>query len=127
MTIQWREKMTIDDGVIDQDHKHLIDIINRFEKTAQDGLTLNEGLEILFALKFYASTHFKREEQLQRLIDFPFFEAHKREHEELIEKLTEIIDELKRRRRAPTTASRATRRPCSGIGWSTTFCTAICG
>jgi len=95
MTIQWREKMTIDDGVIDQDHKHLIDIINRFEKTAQDGLTLNEGLEILFALKFYASTHFKREEQLQRLIDFPFFEAHKREHEELIEKLTEIIDELK--------------------------------
>jgi len=62
MTIQWREKMTIDDGVIDQDHRHLIDIINRFENAAKDGLTLSEGLEILFALKFYASTHFKREE-----------------------------------------------------------------
>jgi len=77
MTIQWREKMTIDDGVIDQDHRHLIDIINRFENAAKDGLTLSEGLEILFALKFYASTHFKRE------------------HEELIEKLSQIIDELK--------------------------------
>jgi len=95
MTIQWREKMTIDDGVIDQDHRHLIDIINRFENAAKDGLTLSEGLEILFALKFYASTHFKREEQLQRLIDFPFYDSHKREHEELIEKLSQIIDELK--------------------------------
>jgi len=29
------------------------------------------------------------------LIDFPFYDSHKREHEELIEKLSQIIDELK--------------------------------
>ncbi len=29
--IKWRKKMSIDDdGVIDQDHKHLLEIINRF-------------------------------------------------------------------------------------------------
>jgi len=95
MTINWRDKMSVDDGVIDQDHKHLIDIINRFENTAKDGLSLDEALEILYALKFYASTHFHREERLQVLIEFPFCDAHKKEHQELLEALDDIITDVK--------------------------------
>jgi len=95
MSISWRDKMSVDDGIIDQDHKHLIDIINQFENTAKDGLSLDEALEILYALKFYATTHFQREEQLQMMIEFPFRDAHKKEHQGLLETLAKIISEVK--------------------------------
>ena len=48
--IHWRKKMSVDGGVIDQDHKHLIEIINQFEKFAERGLTREQGMEILFTL-----------------------------------------------------------------------------
>ena len=82
-------------GVIDADHRHLLDIINRFENFAADGLTLDEGLEILFALKFYAATHFKREEGLQLRVNYPHYEAHKKQHAELLDQLTAIIEALR--------------------------------
>ncbi len=93
--ITWRDKMSIDDGgVIDQDHKHLIEIINRFEDAAADGLDRDEATEILHALKFYTQTHFGREEQLQNLINFPDIGAHHHEHAELISKLDAVIGHL---------------------------------
>lgn len=92
MPIEWREKMSIDDGVIDQDHKHLIDIINRFEDIAADGLDSAEAHEILYALKFYAATHFTREEQVQKLIMYPYRDAHEKEHRDLIKALDDLIE-----------------------------------
>jgi len=92
--IHWREQMTVDGGVIDQDHRHLIEIINQFEKFADDGLDREEGMEILYALKFYASTHFKREERLQRRVDYPHYEAHKKEHQALAGQLDMLIDKV---------------------------------
>jgi hemerythrin len=93
--IEWRDKMSIDDGgVIDQDHKHLIEIINRFERMAADGLDRGEATEILYALKFYTETHFGREEQLQNLINFPEAADHHQEHQELIKALDDVIVHL---------------------------------
>lgn len=92
MPIEWRQRMSVDGGLIDQDHKHLIEIINRFEEIAADGLNTAEANEILYALKFYAATHFDREERVQRLIDYPYRDAHAKEHEELIRVLDEIIE-----------------------------------
>jgi len=90
--ITWREKMTIDDGgPIDQDHRHLVEIINHFQKIARDGLDSGEAAEILYALKFYSQTHFKREERLQILIGFPYADAHQQEHENLTKKLDSAI------------------------------------
>lgn len=93
--INWRDKMSIDDGgVIDQDHKHLIDIINRFEGLAADGLSRDDAAQILHALKFYTQTHFGREEQLQNLIDYPYAATHHDEHQALIGKLDDVIAHL---------------------------------
>ncbi len=92
MVIHWREQMSVDHGVIDEDHRHLIDIINRFDDAAADGLSTSEALEILYALKFYAATHFQREEHLQSLVDFPDRDVHKKDHEKLLHSLVEIIE-----------------------------------
>jgi hemerythrin len=95
--ITWRDKMSIDDGgLIDQDHRHLVEIINHFETIAADGLDRDEATEILYTLKFYTQTHFGREEKLQTLIGFPYADAHVKEHKELIETLEGAISNLKK-------------------------------
>ena len=94
--ITWRDKMSIDNGgIIDQDHKHLIEIINRFGEIAADGLDKEEAAEILYALKFYTQTHFGREEQLQNLVSFPYADAHHHEHANLIKTLESAIQHFK--------------------------------
>ena len=94
--ITWRDKMSINNGgVIDQDHKNLIEIINRFGEIAADGLDKEEAAEILYALKFYTQTHFGREEQLQNLVSFPCADAHHHEHANLIKTLDTAIQHFK--------------------------------
>ena len=34
--IKWRDKLSIDNGVIDDDHRHLIEIINKFHFRATE-------------------------------------------------------------------------------------------
>ena len=89
--IAWREKMSIDHAMIDEDHRHLIEIINRFTRMAQSFSSPADALEILFALKFYTKSHFDREETLQRLAGYPYFDAHCQEHAELIRELDDMI------------------------------------
>jgi len=95
MTIQWRDNMSVDGGLIDADHKHLIEIINKFEVFSKGGLSVDQAMEILYALKFYSSTHFRREERLQLLAGFPYAEEHKLEHEELLQQLGHVIEEFR--------------------------------
>ncbi|MEQ9488811.1 MAG: hemerythrin family protein [Alphaproteobacteria bacterium] len=96
MTLVWRDNLTVDGSIIDEDHRHLIEIINRFEELGADGLTNDEGLEILYALKFYAQTHFKREESIQNEIDYPYRESHAQEHKHLIRTLELAFDDVKK-------------------------------
>lgn len=91
--IAWRDKMSIDGAVIDEDHRHLIEIINRFTKKAETFREPAEALEVLYALKFYTGTHFEREEELQRLSGYPYFDSHHKEHADLIASLDRIIAE----------------------------------
>jgi hemerythrin-like metal-binding protein len=90
--IQWRHTMSVDGGLIDEDHRHLIDIINRFGRyMSRHGASLGDAVDVLYALKFYAGTHFEREEHLQRLVDYPDAERHHHEHQGLLATLHDII------------------------------------
>jgi hemerythrin len=91
MEIKWRDEMSVDGSRIDEDHRHLIDIINEFEEMSEHFKNAGEALEILYALKFYANTHFEREESLQRLSGYPYHQAHQLEHKDLIKRLDSII------------------------------------
>lgn len=102
MPILWREEMSIDGGVVDDDHQHLVKIVNRF-------LAVNDGqpdvkardLDYLIGdLTKYTVLHFEREEQIQLAIRFPFFQAHRREHEELRTRLSRIARSHKQMLRA---------------------------
>jgi hemerythrin len=64
MAITWRAQMSIDDGVIDDDHRCLIGLVNE-----ADGITLGPAMPAelgvtLARLDAYTRIHFQREERL---------------------------------------------------------------
>jgi hemerythrin len=96
MAIMWREGLTIDHGPIDRDHHTLIAIINTFE-TVEPGPDAAARLaDVIGELEKYGSTHFAREERLQRLVAFPFAEAHGTQHRHLMRSLDQARAELAR-------------------------------
>jgi hemerythrin len=89
MSICWRFEMSIDRGIIDDDHKFLIRCVNRFLETVTQTHRFSELPELLTGLKRYALVHFEREEELQRCIHYPFQDAHRREHQDMVAQLME--------------------------------------
>lgn len=87
MPLEWRDAMGIGHVVIDADHRHLIEIINRFEASPD----LTHAEETARALLEHARCHFNREEVLQRLSGYPLCTLHRIAHEELLEKLKGLI------------------------------------
>jgi hemerythrin len=72
--------MSVDGGLIDAAHRHLVDIVNSFDHHRSDGRPgLPYAIDCLNALKFYAETHFAREERLQLLVRFP---EHRHQHDD---------------------------------------------
>jgi len=87
MHLEWREPMRIGHAIIDADHKHLIDIINRFE-ASPDLAHAEKAARDLFQ---HAHNHFGREEQIQKASAYPLCTLHRIEHEELLNKLKTLI------------------------------------
>lgn len=98
MTVVWRDELSIDDGPIDEDHKHLIAIINGFSRASSRRVTPEVLDSALLYLKQYTLQHFQREEELQVRFAFPFAEAHRREHRDLIRRLDQIITDSREKK-----------------------------
>lgn len=88
----WQPEMSVDGDVIDQDHRDLIAMINRFHDEAAEISSGEALVAMLEELWNMAVQHFTREEALQHAIDFPLLEPHRREHESLRRRLETIID-----------------------------------
>ncbi|HYH18493.1 MAG TPA: hemerythrin family protein [Azospirillum sp.] len=92
MTIQWRRALSLDGGIIDDDHRHLIGIINRFERDADGEDPRLPAFHALVDLKHYARVHFRREERLMRDVGYP--QDRLREHQARHRELEARIDML---------------------------------
>jgi hemerythrin len=79
--------MSIDRGLVDNDHKCLISIINDVQVIHRGPNLPKQVAEILTRLDIYASTHFEREERLQSAVAFPDADEHHQHHAELLGQL----------------------------------------
>jgi len=91
--ISWDDRLTIDGDAIDADHKHIIEIINRFLAKVGNFQSAEELVAILQDLQGAAHDHFRREEELQRIIKYPDRDIHFTEHQRLSAKLEKLIEE----------------------------------
>ncbi len=95
MPIIWREDMSVGVEEIDDQHKYLICLINTIEAGVNCHLEKKLFVEQLSQLEAYTHFHFDYEENLQIQSKFPHYESNKNEHKKLIQKLNEIVRELK--------------------------------
>ena len=94
MALIWRQDISVGDDSIDSDHKTLISIINTAEDVINGSGSRRDLERVLARLDQYTKEHFAREEEMQRRVGYPFHEAHKLEHRNLIRTLTEIRERV---------------------------------
>jgi hemerythrin len=87
---KWTPEYSVNIKTIDNQHQELVNMLNRlFVAVAQrEGNKVIGG--ILEALRSYTKTHFSLEEQLMEQANYAELEAHKLEHQKLVEQLDQL-------------------------------------
>jgi len=79
--IVWDEKYSVHIEVIDEQHKHLFEVLDRLFDGMGKGTTREVLGVTLGELIQYAGEHFATEEIFMTQYDFPGYAKHKKEHE----------------------------------------------
>lgn len=94
MSLVWRDQMSVHNTMIDNEHKYLIKQINVVEEAINSDHNHEQIIEVLDHLVEYSKTHFSHEESIQQKIKYPEHDTHKQQHQELINNLNEVRDQL---------------------------------
>lgn len=94
--IEWKPQYSVGVPAVDHEHKELIAQINElFEQSGAsvDDTCIEDALgDICVAI----GAHFALEENIMRKAGYAEYEAHKNDHEELLEELRHLMDEFSR-------------------------------
>lgn len=89
--VKWKEEYSVGILHIDQDHKKLINLLNQFTTAYDYAMSETFEKDALEELINYTKYHFEREEQLMKENDYPDFEAHQKQHREMIQKVEHFV------------------------------------
>ena len=78
--IEWADKFSVDVSIIDEEHKKLIDILNRAIIANEHNNNIEETKDILNDMIEYTSMHFLTEETYMLKFKFPEYQSHRNEH-----------------------------------------------
>jgi hemerythrin len=84
--IVWRDEYSVGNGDIDDQHKRIIGIINAVFSLVKDGGSGEDFWKALDGLKQYTLVHFKFEEGILALAEYPGLKDHKIFHQKMIER-----------------------------------------
>ncbi len=86
----WDKALSVEVDEIDDDHRRLVELFNILGRAVTDGDSANYLKAVLDELISCTVWHFKHEERLMLKYGYEEFEAHKSEHDELIETALEL-------------------------------------
>ncbi|WP_207477240.1 bacteriohemerythrin [Arenibaculum pallidiluteum] len=89
--IQWPGDLLIGHSAVDDDHRHLVEIINKLAEAHAAGRQSGLIGEILSELADYTAAHFEREERFMERVRYPGIDEHRLNHSQLIGSLSRII------------------------------------
>ncbi len=94
-TLEWQSRYEIGIKEIDDQHKHLVDVINDLI-IAKNENKLDEQIgKALKELVAYTQYHFKSEEEFMEKIKYPALPEHRAQHKVLVKQLVKILEDLK--------------------------------
>jgi hemerythrin-like metal-binding protein len=85
--IDWTDEFTVDNGPIDEQHRQLVEIVNKFEEANRRGKGSRIMNEILNDLMGYTQEHFAFEEKVMAEAGYEKVAQHQSQHRQLIRKL----------------------------------------
>ena len=89
--IEWRQEYSIGNASVDQEHESLIAQINQLYEQLSLPMDIVAVEAMLADIQTDISTHFALEELLMEQAGFAEFEAHKQDHEQLLDQIHDLI------------------------------------
>ncbi|WP_448188304.1 bacteriohemerythrin [Azospirillum sp. sgz301742] len=93
--VVWDDSMSVGVGILDNDHKRLLDMFNGLLKTGVSTKSKDDLITLLEGLCDYTDVHFRREEALMERHAFPDMEAHKAAHRYFVDEVEKLRRELR--------------------------------
>ena len=103
MRAEFSENLITRNELIDSQHRELIDRINKPLDSCEDSDANLAAIKPLDYLSDYTVFHFGAEEELQKEIEYPGYEAHKEQHENFKKTISEL-DEMLQEEEGPSPA-----------------------
>lgn len=88
---KWGNDMIIDNGPIDQDHRMLVDLVNKLHSATSQGQGRTVVEKVLADVISYTQDHLRREEHQMALVGFPDLVNHKQLHASFVSDLHELL------------------------------------
>jgi hemerythrin len=89
--IVWKEEYSVGHKKLDNQHKTILNVINRLYKNIQKDIASEEIKNILWELTQYAKNHLVYEEEIMREIGFPDLTVHKKFHQSYIDNTDNLV------------------------------------
>ncbi len=92
--ISWSDDLSVGIEEIDEQHKVLVNLINRMHDAIDKQHGSEVVIDILADLADYTKIHFAVEESLMRILGYPGYEDHKEIHDELLHHVVELQEKV---------------------------------
>jgi len=88
--IDWTDDFQIGIQTIDDQHRVLVEIVNKFDENARKGKGSKIMNEMLSELIQYTTEHFTHEEGLLKEAKYPKLKQHESQHRQLLERVEKL-------------------------------------
>lgn len=94
--LKWTDDLSVGNPLIDEDHRHLFNLLERLHQDMSSGQINQETQSIIDALRDYTESHFSREEEFMRKIGYPQYATHKAEHDRFVSEVCALQSRVAR-------------------------------
>ncbi len=91
---EWNPQLSVENPSIDEDHKHLIQLVNEFGVVAAQDQEIDRLEQILQTLLVYTQEHFQKEEELMAAIGYHKIKPHQEQHRKLLARVEDLHNEF---------------------------------
>jgi len=92
--IEWREEFRLGLPEVDEEHRGLIDAINRLHRELVVGAAIVRVTGAIGDIHAAIASHFALEEKEMAALRYDGYLAHKTDHERLLDEILDILDEV---------------------------------
>lgn len=88
--VKWKEELSVNNMVIDSQHKELFRLINIFYNSIGSQSPKDAMLQVIEDMENYTVVHFNIEEMMMEKSNYAGLDAHRLEHHKFIEKVSDL-------------------------------------